>query len=167
MNRLPTLEQMENSSQVKYDFIIDHQKVTKELKPLVKFIDFNQIKGRILIDIIEPLEIIPSKIITDAYRQKVKLHNTDLNGIRGIQVHKFNESDYVWDKSACGSKLIIEDNGKVVHAPGGCGHQSVRAKMTLDNKGIFEWDVIIEKTCTYAWVGVCAPENFNYETCEG
>src|SRR6266496_4009781 len=42
MKRLPTLEQIENSSiRVENEFIItDHQKVIKELEPLVKFIDF-------------------------------------------------------------------------------------------------------------------------------
>ena len=39
--------------------------------------------------------------------------------------------------------------------------------MILDNKGIFEWDVIIEKTCSWIWIGVCAPENFNYEIFAG
>ncbi|POG79851.1 hypothetical protein GLOIN_2v1523611, partial [Rhizophagus irregularis DAOM 181602=DAOM 197198] len=75
---------------------------------------------------------------------------------------------YVWDESSCGSKLIIEDNGKVVHAPSNLNSlQSVRAKMVLENKGIFEWDVIIEKDCSSAWVGVCSSENFNYETFAG
>jgi hypothetical protein len=36
--------------------------------------------------------------------------------------------------------------------------------MILEGKSIFEWDVIIEKNCTYAWVGVCLSENFIYET---
>ncbi|RIA80007.1 hypothetical protein C1645_839441, partial [Glomus cerebriforme] len=77
-------------------------------------------------------------------------------------------SGYVWDHSACGSKLIIEDNGKVVCAQKhlAYSHQSVRPKMILENKGIFEWDVVIEKYCSYTWVGVCA-ENFNYETFAG
>ena len=39
--------------------------------------------------------------------------------------------------------------------------------MILDNKGIIEWDVMIKKTCAYAWVGVCAPENFDYERFAG
>src|SRR5205814_8658101 len=61
-----------------------------------------------------------------------------------------------------------EDNGKVVHAPDNLNSlQSVRAKMILENKGIFEWDVIIEKDCSSAWVGVCSSENFNYETFAG
>ena len=39
--------------------------------------------------------------------------------------------------------------------------------MTFDSKGIFEWDIIIEKACPYIYVGVCSPENFNYETHAG
>ena len=66
------------------------------------------------------------------------------------------------------SRLIIEDNGKVVRAPFDCNKiKSVRAKLILDNKGIIEWDVMIKKTCAYAWVGVCAPENFDYERFAG
>ena len=30
-----------------------------------------------------------------------------------------------------------------------------------------EWDVIIEKICSYAWVGVCASENFKCEIWAG
>ncbi|CAB5356739.1 unnamed protein product [Rhizophagus irregularis] len=70
-------------------------------------------------------------------------------------------------KSACGSKLVIEDNGKIAYAPDGCGFQSVRANIVLEDKGIFEWDVIIEKNCSGSWVGVCAPENLNYESWAG
>ena len=52
-----------------------------------------------------------------------------------------------------GSNLIVEDNGKVVQAPNDCAvHQSIRANTVLENEGIFEWDVIIEKYC---WLGMC------------
>ena len=95
-------------------------------------------------------------------------NNSDLNVIRGVPIYKLNESELVWDETACGSKLIIEDNGKVVRAPNNCNtHQSVRAKMALDNNGIFEWDIIIEKDCGYTWIGVCASKNFNYESWAG
>ncbi|GBC28638.1 BTB/POZ protein [Rhizophagus irregularis DAOM 181602=DAOM 197198] len=112
-------------------------------------------------DIIEPLEIIPDKIISNVYQYVALSSNLNLNNTRGISI---NEICYdVWDKSACGSKLVIEDNGKIVYAPDGCGFQSVRTKIVLEDKGIFEWDVIIEKNCSGSWVGVCAPENLNYE----
>ena len=45
MERLPTLNQIEDLTQVENIFITDHQKVAKELEPLVKFIDFRRIKG--------------------------------------------------------------------------------------------------------------------------
>ena len=45
--------------------------------------------------------------------------------------------------------------------------RSVRAKVSLKNKGIFEWDIIIEGHCLWSSVGVCASENFNYEIWAG
>ncbi|CAG8640438.1 19924_t:CDS:2 [Rhizophagus irregularis] len=162
MERLPTLEQIENSYHVENNLIIDHQKVANEIKPLVDYIDFRRIKGQVLVDFIEPLGIIPEKIILSVYREMAKLNNSYFNDTRGIPLLM-----HVWDESACGSKLIIEDGGKIVRAPNEYGHQNVRAKIELENDGIFEWDVIIEKVCTYAWVGVCASENLNYETFAG
>ncbi|RGB30447.1 hypothetical protein C1646_671684 [Rhizophagus diaphanus] len=159
---LPTLEQVENSIKVENKSITDRQKVAKELEPLVKFIDFRRIKSQILADFIEPLEIVSNEIIFNFYRYVALSNNLNLSNTRGKP-----QINYVWDKLACGSKLIIEDNGKIVHAPNGCDHQNVRTKIALENKGIFEWDVIIEKVCKSAWVGVCASENLNYETFAG
>ena len=149
---LKTLEQIENSAQVENKLITDHQKVTNELGPLVKYIDFRRIKGQILIDIIKPLNIIPAEII----QYNAESINSDINDIRGIPIYRF---DNIFDESACGSNLIIEDNGKVVRAPYR-GHQSVRAKMTFDNGCTFKWDIIIEKFSVPTRIGVCASENF-------
>ncbi|CAG8761296.1 21_t:CDS:1, partial [Rhizophagus irregularis] len=114
---------------------------------------------QILVNIIEPLGITPIEIILNVYRYNTLSFNSDLNDTRG---------NYVYDESACGSKLIIEDNGKVVCAPNNLTDwQSVSVKVALGNKDVFEWDVIIEKCCTSAAVGVCASENFNYETWAG
>jgi hypothetical protein len=129
------------------------------LDPLVKFIDFKLIRIQILADFIEPLGIIPSELILNVYRYKALFNNSDLDDIRG-------RSQFAWDKSACGSKLIIEDNGKVVQASKALSFksQSVRSKMILENKGMFEWDIIIEKDCRHALVGICSSEDFNYES---
>jgi hypothetical protein len=164
IERLPTLEQIDNSVRVGNKLITDNQKIAEELKPLIKFIDFKRIKAQIIIEFIEPLEIIPVEIILSVYRHLALLNNSKLSNTRGKSI---NESDYVWDEMACGSKLIIEDNRKIVHTPNGCGFQNVRTKIALENKGIFEWDVIIEKSCSNVWVGVCASENFNYEMFAG
>ncbi|CAB5188874.1 unnamed protein product [Rhizophagus irregularis] len=166
IEQLPTLEQIEkvvNSAKVENDdkLIID-QKVAKELEPLVKYIDFMRIDGQILADIIEPLEIIPAKVVLDIYRQKARLNKSELNNTRGIPIQIY--SKYVWDESECGSNALIEDDGKIVYLKSRTGSwRNVRAKMVLEGKGIFEWDVIMEKACVDAWVGVCAPENLSYE----
>ncbi|RGB33959.1 concanavalin A-like lectin/glucanase domain-containing protein [Rhizophagus diaphanus] len=111
---------------------------------------------------IEPLEIVPAKIILNIYRHNTKSNNFSLNDFRGT-LYRTNESDCVWDETACGSKLIIEDNGKVIRAPKSLGSwRNVRAKMILENNGIYEWDVIIEKACNDSWIGI-ASENLNYE----
>ncbi|RGB37162.1 hypothetical protein C1646_757214 [Rhizophagus diaphanus] len=180
MGQLPTLEQIESSIEVievEEKLFIDHQKVTKELEPVIKYIDFKRIKTHILANFIEPLGIIPTEIICSAYRNIALLSNYNLSDFRG------KESGYVWYETVCtyssspllnlfytsGPKLInVKDNGKIVQALEDCSsHRSVRAKITLENKGIFEWDVIIEKSCNRSWVGVCASENFNYETGAG
>ncbi|PKY32743.1 hypothetical protein RhiirB3_451148 [Rhizophagus irregularis] len=127
MEQLLILEQIrqENPVQIENKIFVSHQKVAKELEPLVKLIDFRRIKGQILVNIIEPLGITPIEI-------------------------------------------ILNDNGTVVYALNNSNlYKSVSAKVVLGNKGVFEWDVIIEKSCTSAAVGVCASENFNYETWAG
>ncbi|GBB85272.1 hypothetical protein RclHR1_11830003 [Rhizophagus clarus] len=159
IGQLPTLELLEllensNLEIIKKKPIVDRQKVAKKLKPLIEFIDFKRVQGQVLVDVIEPLEIVPSKIILNVYRYNTKSINPNIY-IRGIS------TNYVWDRSGCGSGLITEENGKVVHAPFNLW-RSVRAKMILEN-GLYEWDVIIERACKWSWIGVCASENFNYE----
>ncbi|CAB5189657.1 unnamed protein product [Rhizophagus irregularis] len=166
IEQLPTLGQLDNSVRTENKSITDNQKISEELMPLIKFIDFRRIKAQIIVDIIEPLGIIPIETTLSVYRYMALSNNLNLSNTRGKPINQFGPG-YVWDETACGSKLIIEDNGKIVHAPNGCGHQNIRTKIALENKGIFEWDMIIEKTCDYAWVGVCAPEDFNYEIWAG
>jgi hypothetical protein len=117
MGQLPTLKQLENSIKVENKVINNHQEIFKELEPLIKFIDFRRIKGQTLAAVIEPLQIVPSEIIVNAYRHIAMTNNSDLNVVRGIPIYKLNE--LVWDESACGSELIIEDNGKVIRASSG------------------------------------------------
>jgi hypothetical protein len=74
---LPTLEQLKNPIKINKKIITNRQKVAKELKALVKFIDFRRIEERIITDVIEPLEITPNVTV---YRS-VK---GTLSAIRGI-----------------------------------------------------------------------------------
>ncbi|CAI2179578.1 11185_t:CDS:1 [Funneliformis geosporum] len=167
LKRLPNLENVDNSEPIDNEIIPDHQKIAKGLESLIKFIDFKRIKGQILVNIIEPLNVIPPETILNVYRHNTLSSNTVLNEGRGfLSALTFNTLNCVWDESACGSKLLM-NNGNVVRAQNGFLHQNVTAKIALENKGVYEWDVIIEKNCTLAWVGVCASENLNYEIFAG
>ena len=89
---LPTLEQMKDSIKVENKFIADCQEVVKELEPLFKFIDFGRIKGQILVNIIDPLEFIPEKIIFKYLSTKLVSNDIDSNDswehfIIGIRLH--------------------------------------------------------------------------------
>ncbi|CAI2194250.1 19662_t:CDS:1, partial [Funneliformis geosporum] len=110
-----------------------------------------------------PLNIIPVETILNVYRHRAMSYNTDLNEVRG-RLPEYKETGFVWDESACGYNLIIEDNGKVVRASDAClKHQSVRARVVFENPGIFEWDVILDRHCAWGWVGVCASGNLVYD----
>ncbi|RGB27928.1 BTB/POZ protein [Rhizophagus diaphanus] len=85
IERLPPLEQTENSVQVENKIIVDHQKIAKELEPLIEYIDFRRIK-RAQIDFIEPLKVIPAEII----QHNTELIDSDLNNIRGIPIYIFS-----------------------------------------------------------------------------
>ncbi|PKC17101.1 hypothetical protein RhiirA5_493284 [Rhizophagus irregularis] len=93
LKRLPTLDQLENSMiQVENEPIPDYQKIAKELEPLIEFIDFRRIKGSILVDIIEPLEIVPTKIILNVYRQNMNKRTCafTVNGTKYPEVPSWN-----------------------------------------------------------------------------
>ncbi|RIA81902.1 concanavalin A-like lectin/glucanase domain-containing protein [Glomus cerebriforme] len=145
------------------DFNIYRQQIVEELKPLTKYIDFKLIQGSILANIIEPLNIIPMQVLFDAYRYHAKSNYIKLNKFRG-----YNKSNLIWDDTACGSKLIIKDNGGVVCASNcvdGC--QTVRSKFGFCDIGIYEWDIIIEKYCANSWIGICDSINIDYEKWAG
>jgi hypothetical protein len=165
MDQLPTLKQIENSVQVENKVIPDNQEVAKELEPCIEYIDFRRIKSHI--DRIEPLKIISNQMIQRINGELGKSDYSDLNSIRGIPIYRI--SDIFWDESACGSNLIIKENGKVISALNNVcsSHTNVRVNMILENKSIFEWDVVIEEASSYTWVGVCASENFDYERFAG
>ncbi|RGB37189.1 concanavalin A-like lectin/glucanase domain-containing protein [Rhizophagus diaphanus] len=145
-------------------FIVDRRIIIKKLKPFIKFIDFKRIKKEIIYNIIKPLRIIPNEII-----ESMDKPGSKLNDIRGIPIlyKKDTKFDYIWDDVICGRGLKIKDNGKVVQAKNNTiFRQNVRTIKGLE-KGIFEWEIIIEKSCEYTSIGVCGIENFDHEIWAG
>ncbi|GES97495.1 hypothetical protein GLOIN_2v1656935 [Rhizophagus clarus] len=138
--------------------IIDRDRIADELEPLTKYIEFKRISGKVIHDIIDPLEIVPMKLLYEATKYQSK-HGNILSDTRGTapSLYMFTESDCVWNESDHGSLISIEDDGKVLESSYS-ELQSARANI-ICCKGFYEWDIIIEKYCTFTWIGVCSAES--------
>src|ERR1051325_1847265 len=96
--KLPTLEQIDSILIDNKMLIPNRQMVIDELGPLIEFIDFRRIKDQILVDIIEPLKIVPSEIISNVYKHTIMTNNLLISDIRGIPIYtKLNKSGLIWD----------------------------------------------------------------------
>ncbi|GBC03179.1 hypothetical protein RclHR1_00500027 [Rhizophagus clarus] len=168
MENFPTLDKAEELIQkwfisIKFYpqdwFITDRRKIARKLEPFIELIEFKRIKKEILDKIIKPLGIISDEIIK-SNKEIINTSDSNLNDIRGIPTLYITKSDYTWDELTCSSDLIIKDNGKVVQATKNDLRKNVNAVMAIE-KGIFEWEVIIEKCCEYTSIGVSA-SNFDH-----
>ncbi|CAI2183567.1 17173_t:CDS:1 [Funneliformis geosporum] len=146
--------------------------------PLLDYIELWRINVKILEDIIEPLEIIPSDAMMQVYRHQAK--NKSIPDTRGIPYICIEDNveivcnidlceEYVWDSNFCGSQLIIDEKEEtIVTAIPECDqNQCVKAKIAITDKGQYEWDIIIEKMCNSVWIGIMSEENFNYNEFAG
>jgi hypothetical protein len=136
------------------------------LSTILPFIDLRRIDINILTDKIEPLQLLPTSLLLDTYRFQAK-EKKSLPHIRGIPLFEWNLQ---WDKIAKGSNLVLKESNTVVESnPGGLNttHQNIRANNLISGEGIYEWEVIIEETCIYAWVGVCTERGLDYNIFAG
>ncbi|CAG8631713.1 1576_t:CDS:1 [Ambispora leptoticha] len=133
--------------------------IHEDISQLLAFIDLRRIPPKIIATVIRPLKLISDEICLNACDYHAKAYCTPKQQ-RGLYHYKSLQ----WDKLACGSKLKIYENSTRVSALADLTfHQSVRTKQAFWGEGVYEWDVIIEETCFYAWVGICATECVNYE----
>ncbi|CAB5183132.1 hypothetical protein RhiirA1_423304 [Rhizophagus irregularis] len=140
--------------------------IKEMLSIILPFIDLRRIDINILVDKIEPLQLLPTPLLLDAYRFQAR-EKKSLPHIRGIPLFDWNLQ---WDKIAKGSNLILKEYNTVVESnPGGLNttHQNIRANNIINGEGIYEWEVIIEETCIYAWVGVCTERGLDYNIFAG
>ncbi|CAI2163015.1 20159_t:CDS:1 [Funneliformis geosporum] len=171
--RLPTLENINESfKNDEYEIFAPKQEIARTLENLTGYIDFALIRGHELAEIIEPLNIVDQELFFKAYRKKIKLKSADSNGVRGIPPVRINfaEYDYAWDESTCGDDILIEDEGKIAKINDDANHnqlQCVRTAMELNIETTFEWDIIIERSCTFVWIGVCAKQGLDFDKFAG
>ncbi|CAG8664036.1 14888_t:CDS:1, partial [Acaulospora colombiana] len=79
------------------------------VKPIVEYIDLRRIDAEIIEKIIEPLDIVSSSKIIEAYRFLAR-KNAPLSEFYGVPL-------FMWDQNNCGAGLEISNNGRIVNAP--------------------------------------------------
>ncbi|CAI2178501.1 1082_t:CDS:1 [Funneliformis geosporum] len=131
------------------------QKIYRLIHPLIKFIDFRRIDGRILSRIIEPLGIIPSSIIIEAYRN-YSTNKRNLPSTRGI-------TKIYWDEGGSGGHIYVMGEGSIATTNHQC-YENIRTNFVISNNGTYEWDIRIEEIGRLELcVGVHANSKFNYD----
>ncbi|CAG8741170.1 16008_t:CDS:1, partial [Cetraspora pellucida] len=130
------------------------------LSPLLKFVNFRLIHPSILANIIEPLDLIPSETLVDAFRYQTQLPpGVGPKRNRGVITAKPGNMRLQWDQNAHGPNIFVLENNAVLKSR---SKKSEFARTTLPIRGheIYEWDIIIEEDCKYIWIGVCTERRF-------
>ncbi|CAG8573459.1 11614_t:CDS:2 [Diversispora eburnea] len=128
-------------------------KLTEKLSPMLNYANIKLISGGILAEIIEPLNIVPFKLILETYRYKVKQEP-----IVKLEEEKevIKQIDFTWDINVCGPNLDISDDGYTIETPSNLRfNERVRASQPITGTGLYEWDIIIENPSSSDWVGIC------------
>ncbi|CAG8444940.1 8509_t:CDS:1 [Ambispora leptoticha] len=129
--------------------------IVKILSPIIRYVDLRLIHADILANVIEPLQVVPADKLLKAYRFH-SINQVLRSTKRGLPCFR-------WDKSAVGPNLMVSEDKSIVEAPPNLTiHESARATELITGTGIYEWDIVIEENCGYAWIGVCAAEGVDF-----
>ncbi|CAG8455928.1 4519_t:CDS:2 [Acaulospora colombiana] len=123
------------------------------LSPIIEFIDFRRINGKILVDIIEPLNLISSGKLLTVYRFHTyeKKHPSPFRGLK---------SHIKWDNNSCGPNLEISSDGCTVSRKVNPNVWNTVRTNYLMIEGIHKLRVKIENS-NYTMIGICE-EGINY-----
>ncbi|RIA98907.1 hypothetical protein C1645_748419 [Glomus cerebriforme] len=150
-NSLENDKYKQNEKEYKMIFI-------KYLNPLIPYIDLRRIETDYLIEKIEPMNVFPLKMITDAYRFKVQERNKLFRSIRGIPIFRWNYNNNLHNF------LYISNDGLTLEADQNLDvYKHVMGDFIIKEKGIYEWDIIIQKLCKTVYIGICDYKNFEIE----
>ncbi|CAB4460236.1 hypothetical protein RhiirA1_530258 [Rhizophagus irregularis] len=135
------------------------KRINYYLKLLIPYIDLRRIESDYIIKKIEPMNVFPSEMITDAYRFKLQEQNKIFRSIRGIPIFRWNDNNLH-------DNLYISKDGFTLQADQNLdAYKHVIGDLIIRGKGIYEWDIIIEKLCKTIYIGICDHKEFNQEFC--
>ncbi|CAG8670613.1 7129_t:CDS:1 [Funneliformis caledonium] len=140
-----------------YDFNYESSKIQKIMTgfaPLLNFIDLNRINHEDIVKKIEPLNIFPPEIITNAYRYKLERIHEVSRPIRGYLIFKWKNFDNeIWQFE---NKLNITKNGFTLEAdPNLKSYKSIMGNIIIKGKGYHKWDILIENLTDLIYIGIC------------
>ncbi|CAG8651273.1 4338_t:CDS:1, partial [Ambispora gerdemannii] len=157
-SRLPSWTDLVKNGAKKYeikaDDAISADRIKKTFSTFIPFINLKLIDPSILAYIIHPLRIIPAEILLETYQYYHKGQQQQLLTYREFGNRK---GELSWDPDFSASLTLFTDN-KIVRALA-ILQSSVRAKNLISQPGYYQWMFIIEKSCGYAWVGICTDED--------
>ncbi|CAG8751969.1 16753_t:CDS:1 [Dentiscutata erythropus] len=150
------LENFEKSEVGNHDEISELNKfnsnITKQITPLLKFINWNHIDNKIIEEIIQPLKIVPEEILKEAYTFKAN---------KRLIFKEKNGNPFKFDSASSGKQLIFNEDysevSSVVTKPEMMIYQSVRSQYIITESGEHEWEVIIEEIgdASNCYIGIC------------
>ncbi|CAG8673734.1 9305_t:CDS:2, partial [Acaulospora colombiana] len=154
--RLPEWNKIEHGFDIHYERMPDNSNIrasiSNKLASLIEYIDLWRINGNVLTDIIEPLDLITQKNMTEAYRFHAR---------RRIS---YSRGDIKWDKNGCGPDISISSDGRAIS----CNSEDYRSVRTnyLMNSGIHELCILIEGVGRDEGIGLCC-EALDYSSWAG
>jgi hypothetical protein len=164
------LEEKIGSKKDPYDMKYDSniiEKIKDRLKPLLPYIELRIIDPDEVRLNIEPLKLFPPEMITDAYRFRIEKKNGKFRPIRGRLIFKWKNfgKDY-WQAE---NKLYISNNGFTVGAdPNLKNYKSIMGDLSIKDKGIHRWDILIVNLNDTIYIGICGfEEKFNKPSDKG
>ncbi|RIA97409.1 hypothetical protein C1645_752444, partial [Glomus cerebriforme] len=92
------------------------KQIRDRLKPLISYIDLRIIYSDDIVSKLEPLNIFPEEIITEAYRYKIGIREKTLQPIRGRIIFKWKNFDRKSQQEAENwFYTLLFDNGKKIY----------------------------------------------------
>jgi hypothetical protein len=138
------------------------KEIRKQLKLLLPYFDLHRMEFMCIMKYVEPLNIFPSERMLDAYRYKIDENIisqeivNDSRLIRGVPIFRWQayheriiELNYGFHVSKDGFTV------EVLNTNNNNSIKSMIADMIIKGKGIYEWDIVIEKLHKTVWIGLC------------
>ncbi|EXX56694.1 hypothetical protein RirG_213820 [Rhizophagus irregularis DAOM 197198w] len=112
--------------------------------PLIKFINLKRMDGEEIEQHVEPFGTYPTQELKKSYSSI--LNGRELGFIRGVPIFRWKNN---------GSSLKISVDGFTVEGNGLVKPKSVLGNLIFKGKGVYEWNILIEKLNNKVYIGIC------------